>query len=357
VVSRIRCACSGERETLTNLIRREMTRLMEAACADAKITPADIGTVSVVGNPCMQQLFLGMDVENLARIPFAPVLQRADLRPAGVFLPGCDHAVLITVPDIAGFVGADTVGCILATDLDGREDMTLMVDIGTNGELVLGNCHRMIACATAAGPALEGERIRFGMRGAPGAIDHVWMENGKLCCSVIGGGKAVGICGSGLIDAAAVLVETGLVNRRGRLAKHLRETDGQRVFDLIDGVYLTQDDIRQLQMAKGAIAAGIELMAAHLDTKIGDIRQVLLAGAFGSFIDPRNACRIGLLPPVLSEKIRAVGNAAGSGARRLACNKNELDRAQEIVKKAEFLELAALPAFPRCFAKNMEFRL
>ena len=159
------------------------------------------------------------------------------------------------------------------TQLDRAEELTLMVDIGTNGEMVLGNRTRMASCATAAGPALEGARIRFGMRGAEGAIDHVWLEDGKLCCSVIGGGKAVGICGSGLIDAVAVLVDTGLVNRRGRLqsseqaavlADHLREEDGQRIFELTDGIYLTQGDIREVQMAKGAIAAGIDLMAKHL---------------------------------------------------------------------------------------------
>ena len=140
------------------------------------------------------------------------------------------------------------------------------------------------------------------------------------------------------------------------LADHFREVDGQRVFDLIDGIYVTQNDIREVQMAKGAIAAGIELMAAHLGLRVEDIQQVLLAGAFGSLVNAESACRIGLLPPVLLDKIRAVGNAAGSGARRLACNKSELERAQEIVEKAEFLELAALPGFQRCFAKNMEFK-
>lgn len=365
VVSRIQAALRGEMETLTKLIRREMTDLMNKACKVAKIAPADIGVVSVVGNPCMQQIFLGKGPDNLARPPFAPVLTHGDIGSAGAYLPGGDNALLLTVPDIAGYVGADTVGCVLSTKLDHREDMTLMVDIGTNGEMVLGNCRRMVSCATAAGPALEGAGIHFGMRGAEGAIDHVWLEDGKLCCSVIGGGEAKGICGSGLIDAVAVLVETGLVNRRGRLqsreqaavlAEYVREVDGQRVFDLTDGVHLTQDDIRQVQLAKGAIAAGIDLMAAHLGIRVEDIGRVLLAGAFGSYIWPENACRIGLLPPVLADRIEAVGNAAGSGARRLACNKNELERAQRIVEKAEFLELASLPGFQRCFAKNMEFQ-
>ena len=365
VISRIQAALGGEQEKLTGRIRREMTGLMKKVCLDAGITPAQIGVVSVVGNPCMQQLFLGIDVGNLARIPFAPVLLHPDIYEAKEYLPGCENAKLLIVPDISGYVGADTVGCVLATDVDRAQELTLMVDIGTNGEMVLGNRSRMAACATAAGPALEGARIRFGMRGAEGAIDHVWLETGKLRCSVIGGGKAVGICGSGLIDAVAVLVEAGLVNRRGRLqgreqavllADHLGEVDGQRIFSLIDGVYLTQDDIREVQMAKGAIAAGIDLMAQHLGVAVGEIRHVLLAGAFGSFIRPENACRIGLLPSILRDRIEAVGNAAGSGARRLACNRGELERARGIVEKTEFLELAVLPGFQRCFAKNMEFK-
>ena len=365
VISRIQCALSGEEQQLTKVIRREMVNLMKKACREAGVCMEQISVVSVVGNPCMQQLFLGISPENLARIPFAPVLTKGDVVSAGEYLTGCDNAKLLIVPDISGYVGADTVGCVLATEIDRTEPVTLMVDIGTNGEMVLGNRDRMVSCATAAGPALEGARIRFGMRGAEGAIDHVWLENGMLRCSVIGGGEAKGICGSGLIDAVSVLVEAGLVNRRGRmqsreqaavLAGHLREADGQRVFDLTDGIYLTQNDIREVQMAKGAIAAGIDLMAAHLGIGVGDIEQVLLAGAFGSFIRPENACRIGLLPPALRERIRAVGNAAGSGARRLSCNTSELARAEQIVAKTEFLELAAMPGFQRCFAKNMEFQ-
>lgn len=364
VISRIQCALAGEEELLTRLIRREMTALMNEACGEAGIRPAEIGVVSVVGNSCMQQLFLGLHPENLAQIPFAPILTKAEVCSAETYLPECENAKLLIVPDIAGFVGADTVGCVLATQIDRMEPVTLMVDIGTNGEMVLGNRDRMAACAAAAGPALEGANIRFGMRGAEGAIDHVWMESGTLRCGVIGGGKAKGICGSGLIDAVAVLVEAGLVNRRGRLqsreqaavlADHCAEAEGQRVFHLTDGVYITQDDIRQVQMAKGAIAAGIDLMAAHLGIAVEDIDRVLLAGAFGSFIDAENACRIGLLPRALRGKIQSVGNAAGSGARRLACNKSELQRAQEIVEKTEFLELASQPDFRRCFAKNMEF--
>ena len=364
VISRIQRALAGEMEAQTRLIREQMGSLLGDACRQAGVLPETVGVISVVGNPCMQQLFLGIMPENLAKIPFAPVLTKAEVGEAGDIFLCCPHAALVTVPDISGYVGADTVGCVLASGLDREEKRTLLVDIGTNGEMVLGNRERMIACATAAGPALEGAKIRFGMRGEPGAIDHAALVGNTLSLSVIGGGEAAGICGSGLIDIAAVLLNAGVVNARGRLAEpgtalplgdRIFETEGQRCFRLTDSVYLTQDDIRQLQMAKGAIASGIELMAAQLGGGVETIERVLLAGAFGSFIRPESACRIGLLPPQLLDRIQAIGNAAGSGARRVACSGAELQRAQTIADRAEFLELAALPEFQRTFAKSMRF--
>lgn len=236
------------------------------------------------------------------------------------------------------------------------DKMTLLVDIGTNGEMVLGNKDVMIACSTAAGPALEGARICFGMRGAPGAVDHVSCSDGKLLTHVIGEKETVGICGSGLIDAAAVLLEAGWINKRGRIQKHCpyyEELGEERIVRLTKDVYLTQNDIREVQMAKGAIAAGIVLMAGQLGISLEEIDQVFLAGAFGSFMNPHSACRIGLLPAVLETKIQAVGNAAGSGAKIAAMNRREFERAGELTKEIRFLELAELPDFQHVFARNM----
>ena len=350
VISRIQAALGGEMEQLSALIRKSMTELTKTVCAEAEASPETIGVVSVVGNPAMQQLFLGISPENLSKVPFEPVLTTARDIPCGDILPACPNARLLIVPDIGGFVGADTVGCLLATKLYEKEEITLLVDIGTNGELVLGNKDRMIACATAAGPALEGANIRFGMRASDGAIDHVWLENGTVKCSVIGGAEATGICGSGLIDAVAVGLKLGLINKRGRI-----END-ERIFRLTDSVYLTQEDIRQLQLAKGAICAGIQLLAKQLGIQIEDIQKVQLAGAFGSFLNPESACRIGLLPEQLLDKIEAVGNAAGSGAKLLACDKAMLPFTQELKDRVEFLELASLQQFPKTFAKAMLFR-
>lgn len=349
VISRIQWALQGHMEALTNAIRKCTDALAHSLCEKAGVAPAQVGVISIVGNPAMQQLFLGIRPDNLAQIPFAPALTRAEAVNACGYLPAFEHAVLLIVPDISGFVGADTLAAVLATGIDRQEEMTLLVDIGTNGEMVMGNRHRLVACSAAAGPALEGANIRFGMGARAGAIDHVWSENGRIQYSVIGGGEAVGICGSGLIDAVAVALDQGLINERGRV-----QTE-DRILYLTDRVYLTQDDIRQVQLAKGAIAAGIALMASHLGISLRDIRRVYLAGAFGTYLRPASACRIGLLPGELEDSIQAVGNAAGSGAMLLAISGPQVHRAGPLASQIEFLELASAPGFQRCFATQMRF--
>ena len=350
VISRIQAAMRGELQQETTVIRDGMTSLIRQVCETACIDPAQIGVVSVVGNPAMQQLFLGINPENLAGVPFAPVLTAAKYVSCKEILPICPNAQLLIVPDISGYIGADTMGCVLSTELYKKEEITLMVDIGTNGEMVLGNKDRMIACSTAAGPALEGANIQFGMRGTDGAIDHIWLENGEVRCSVIGGGKPKGICGSGLIDGIAVGLDIGLLNKRGRILNE------HHSFRLTEDIYLTQDDIRQVQLAKGAIYAGIDLMAKQLGLEVEEIQRVQLAGAFGNYLNPRSACRIGLLPEELQDRIEPIGNAAGSGAKMMACDRKLLPLTQELIHKIEFLELASLPEFSRTFAKSMNFR-
>lgn len=349
VISRIRHALNGHLEELTSAIGKCITVLTQRLCDNAGIPPRQIRRVSIVGNPAMQQLFLGIRPDNLAQLPFAPVLTEAKTLPARNHIPLLEQAELLIVPNISGFVGADTVACILATELYKQENLTLLVDIGTNGEMVLGNRDRMVACSAAAGPALEGANIQFGMGGQTGAIDHVRWAAGQFQCSVLGGGEAAGICGSGIIDAVAAAWDAGLINRRGRI-----HNDDRRI-SLTDRVYFSQEDVRQVQLAKGAIAAGIERMAQHLDVALQDIQQVYLAGAFGTFMDSVSACKIGLLPAVLEPKITAIGNAAGSGAKILACNAYAMNIAQAVVRQTQWLDLASDPGFGRSFARNMGF--
>ena len=349
VISRIAHALNGQMQALTDRIRACLQEMTLALCQKSGVTAEAIRTVSIVGNPAMQQFYFGIRPENLARIPFAPALTQARTVKAEAYLPVCPNAQMLIVPDISGFVGADTVACVLATALGDEKEPALLVDIGTNGEMVLTDGSRMTACSAAAGPALEGANIRFGMRARAGAIDHVRVECGMIKCSVIGGGEARGICGSGLIDAVAAALELGLLNSRGKI---LRE-DG--IIPLTDTVRLTQEDIRQVQLAKGAIAAGIHLMAAQLGITVGDIQKVYLAGAFGTYLQPGSACRIGLLPAVLESRIMAAGNAAGSGAKMLACDPPMLSYTQTLANRIECMELAAQPEFRRCFADHMRF--
>ena len=349
VVSRIRAAENGQQAALTTQIRACLEQMTTDLCRRGSIPPEEVTLVSVVGNPAMQQLFLGVSTENLARPPFAPKLTRLEQQPAREVLPCLPHAVLLTLPDISGFVGADTLGCLLSTAMDTAEEMTLLVDIGTNGEMVLGNRHRLIACSTAAGPALEGAHIHCGMTAAPGAIDRVSIENGAMVCHTIGDVTATGICGSGLISAVAAALELGLLNNRGKILAE----DGQ--ISLTAQVFLTQEDIRQVQLAKGAIAAGIMLLADRMGIPLEEISRVYLAGAFGTYLDPKAACRIGLLPVELDGKIETVGNAALAGAALLTQDAHLLRRVQSAADRTEDLNLSNAPDFPRTFAKCMRF--
>jgi uncharacterized 2Fe-2S/4Fe-4S cluster protein (DUF4445 family) len=248
------------------------------------------------------------------------------------------------------FVGADITCAVQASGMCSREETTLLCDIGTNGEIALWKDGKLYVTSTAAGPAFEGAGISCGCGSVIGAVDKVWVEDGEICAHTIGEQQAVGVCGSGLIDAVAVGLQLGLLNKRGRICNE------ERVLHLTQDVYLTQDDIRQVQLAKGAIHAGILLMCRKLGITITDIKQVLLAGAFGSFMDPANACLMGLLPRECAGRITAVGNAAGTGAKMLACDPSLLQQAQALTQHIEFLELGSLPEFAKAFALSMNFR-
>ena len=354
VISRIKEAMNGSLKQLTSSIRKALTQITLKLCDKTGIQPEEISTVCVVGNPCMQQLFMGLDPSNLATIPFAPVLTQTKIVKAETFLPILKKADFLVVPDISGYVGADTLACVMSTQLYKSDDIILMLDIGTNGEMVLGSKERMAACSTAAGPALEGADIRFGMRAKDGAIDHVLAENNLLSCHVMGEGKAEGLCGSGLIDAVAKSLVTGHINEFGRI-QDTEEKEGGRFIPLKDDVFLTQEDIRKVQLAKGAIAAGIKLMAEHLGISFEEISHVYLAGAFGSYIDPVSACEIGLIPEELLQKTTAIGNAAGAGSCRMAKNHQEFLQCQEVRDRIEFLELASLAEFQYEFVEQMNF--
>ena len=266
---------------------------------------------------------------------------------------------------------------MLSVAFDQLEPMTLMIDIGTNGELVMGNKNHMVTTSTAAGPAFEGAKIECGMRGSKGAISHITVENNELKLEIIENVKPVGICGSGLIDILAVMIRHGFIDNYGRLceadeledafaisqAHRIQEKDGKPVFILVPAeesangtdIYISQKDIREVQLAKGAIAAGIQIMAEKLSIRPEDIQQVYLAGAFGNYMDAENACEIGLIPYELRKRIIPIGNAAGEGAKLAVVNRGQYDYACEMAKKAEFIELATESCFQDTFVDELEF--
>lgn len=349
VISRIEYAMEGHAQELSACIRGALAELTESAAKQAGISPTDITAASIVGNTAMHHLLLEIDPKPLTVPPYMPNVSEGLTLPPEGLLPINPAGTVRILPNIAGFVGADTVGCLLATKLDTLDDLTLMIDIGTNGEMVLGNKHRRIACSTAAGPAFEGAKIECGMRGAPGAVDHVTVEDGKLRFHVIGEGEAVGLCGSGLLDLIAALLETEEISESGRMESgSTYQLEGTKV-------YLTQKDVREVQLAKAAIRAGIELMCKRMGVKAEDIRQVLLAGAFGNYLDPRSACAIGMIPPVLRERIIPIGNAAGEGAKMAVLNVEEYEYSKRLAQGTEFLELASMPEFNDCYVDCLCF--
>lgn len=378
VILRSNYAQNGHEQDLSRTVRKAMHQIIGNLCETAAISREDIFQISFVGNTCMHHLFLQITTGSLVHSPYNPAVSEPLLLCANDY--GLDihpQGRLMMLPNIAGFVGADTMGCLLATDFDTKSSITLMIDIGTNGELVLGNKERMITCSTAAGPAFEGAKIACGMRGALGAIDHLSFEGDALTFTTIGGKSPCGICGSGLMDLIALLLSYGFLDSSGRLlsveeltnpvaktnAWRVITVDGKRAFllvaakDTLQGkdIYLTQKDVREVQLAKGAIAAGISLLCQKLSIETKDIEEVLIAGAFGNYMSPKSACAIGLIPPALLHRITPIGNAAGEGAKIAVLNQKEFEHTKALAERIEFLELATEPDFQDCFVDELEF--
>jgi uncharacterized 2Fe-2S/4Fe-4S cluster protein (DUF4445 family) len=346
---------------LQDCIVEKLNEMLKKLAAQVGAETSDIFQMSVVGNTCMQHLFLGISPASLSHAPYTPAIRQSlRLRAIDQGLHIHPKGQLLVLPDIAGYVGADTCGCLLAVHPDQKEEITLMLDIGTNGEMVLGNKDRLVTCSTAAGPAFEGAKITCGMRGASGAVDHVFLKDGQIRYTTVDDVPAVGICGSGLIDLVAVLLQMGRIDDGGRLASGQEDP---QVFVLVPpeesgnqrGVFLNQKDVREVQLAKAAIAAGIQILMEQLGITEKDIAKVYLAGAFGNYMNPKSAGAIGMIPTGLTDRIEAVGNAAGEGARIALCNEEEFIKSDALVERIEFVELAAMPQFQDCFVDELGF--
>ncbi len=349
--------------------------LLSRLCETAHVARPEVYQVVLAGNTTMQHLLCGLDVEPLGRVPFAPVTSAGLAVPAHQLKLGIHprgRAALL--PVIGGFVGGDTVAGMLATELDAAEGATLMIDIGTNGEIVLAANGELLAASAAAGPAFEGARISCGMRAAPGAIEKVLVD-GDVQLGVIGDLAPAGLCGSGLVDLVAGLLDAGIITPEGRLlpaneapqslAQPLRDRltggpDGQPAVLLAGrgdrAIHLTQRDVRELQLAAGAIRAGVTLLLKQAGLTGEDLQRVLIAGGFGSFIRRNHAQRIGLLPAgVPHERIHYVGNASLAGARWVLLSARARERAEQIARGTRHVELSQDPAFQMEFAEAMIF--
>jgi len=337
----------------------------------AGVEASDIVDVVCVGNTCMHHIFLGCDPRHLGRSPFTPVIHHSmDVRASEIGLKVSPGAYIHLLPVIAGFVGADTVGVLIAEEPYNRDEITLIIDVGTNGELILGNRNRLICSSCATGPAFEGATIRHGMRAAQGAIEaiHIDPSNLEVEFNIIGKDevKAKGICGSGIIDGVAEMFTAGILKKNGQFNKDLKtrrlRLDSKGPEFVIawphetttdQEIVICLDDVRAVQMAKGAIYAAAKLMMYELGVRHLD--RVILAGAFGSFINRKSATAIGLFPDCELENVRAVGNAAGDGARMALLNINKRKEADLKSAKVEYVELTTRPAFQKEYARAMYF--
>lgn len=361
--------------TLQSRVVETINNLLESLLAEAGVARENVYEAVAVGNATMLHLLLGIDPEPISVAPFIPTLTEAVTVPASqIGLQLHPEARLSTLPHLGAYVGADIVGGVLATGLARGSDerLRLYIDVGTNGEIVLGSSRRTLATAAPAGPAFEGAQIKCGMRASEGAIEGVQISD-DVRIQVIGGDvRPVGLCGSGLVDAVAELVRNGIVDSSGRMARpealrgrlpdavvdRLIEVDGVRAFLLSlpeEGIVLTQPDVRALQFAKAAIAAGVQVLLEKLDVKAEELYEVLLAGSFGSYINPASARAIGLVPWLPVERIVAVGNAAGEGAKIALLSFREREAANRIPEFIEYVELSGRPEFNDIFTEALAF--
>ena len=380
VLSRITYAMTKKDglDSLHQTIIKSLNQIAGRAAAQAGIRRQDIADVTIVGNTCMHHIFLNIDPQYIGKVPFPPSIHHSlDVKARDLGLKISSGAYVHVLPIKAGFVGADNVGVLIAEEPYNQDDLVLLIDIGTNGELILGNRDKLISCSCATGPAFEGAKIKYGMRAAPGAIEKIEInpttrevrfkvigkENWNTDLEDVG---AQGICGSGIIDAASQLLVTGIIDRTGRFrtdlpTRRLRITEKGPEFVIAwadetsigRDIVVCQEDVRNIQLAKAAMYAGAKVIMRRLGVEKLD--KVILAGAFGSYINQKSAAIIGLFPDCALENIYAVGNAAGDGARIALLNVDKRVEADEIARRVEYVELTVEPDFERHFIQAMYF--
>ena len=363
-------------ENLHHLVINDLNWITTRILKTAGCQPDDIFVAVAAGNTTMQHILLSISPVGIAEAPFSPVLTD------GLIVNALDmglqlhpEALLYTLPMKSGYIGGDLISVALTSGVAEQEkEIILGLDLGTNGEIFLGNSKRLLTCSAAAGPAMEGARISRGMIAKAGAIDGVSFEDGKLCYRIISNIKPKGICGSGLVDLIAVLLHYGIINAEGLIClpeQSITEDLSSRVINrsgvndfLIASaeesydnkpIYLTQKDVRELQLAKGAIAAGIKTLMDEIGIDVQDIDHVYLAGALGNYVDPYSTIRTGLIPRVDPAIIKSLGNAASTGASMVLLAKSYWQKASELAQFIEHIELSHRSDFNQYFVEHIDF--
>lgn len=366
VIARIEAARDPESaRAMGHGVREAIGEMAQGLCAAQGLSAATIGRIVLCGNTVMQHLVCDLDPSGIGVFPFTASTLFGANRPIALPCIG-GTADAYFAPCVSGYVGGDITAGLLATGIADRHTPALFIDIGTNGEMALGDASGILCCATAAGPAFEGAGITCGMAALPGAVSHGSWDGNGFRLETIGGAQPKGFCGSGLLDAMACMISAGLVDETGRISeagevegiagRFLGDAAGQRACYLDEQrtVYLTQEDVRKVQLAKGALRAGVETLLRTAGVSCDDVGSVFLAGGFGTHLNPTSALKMGMIPPALGPKVQSVGNAAGKGAVMLL-DEGERSKIRSLTDTCEYLELSTNSLFNGLFIESMGF--
>ncbi len=371
IISRIAVAIQSpeNQDRLHRSLVEGVKHLLHDACFEAGKSPEDVYDIVLVGNTVMQHFVLGTDTYPLSRNPFMPEdIGHRNLKPHVLNLS--PNGRVYVPPLIAGFIGADCVAATLATGIHKNDELSFLMDIGTNTEIVVGKRDHMVACSCASGPAFEGAHIKHGMRAATGAIEGVWVspESREPRIKVIDDSMAVGICGSGLIDLLSEMLKTGIMDSSGRIIDRnsnprIRKQDGvseyvvawRRDTGIDSDIVITQLDVRELQKGKAAIFSGSRMLMKKMGVSPRDFKNIYMAGAFGTYINRESALNIGMIPEFSLQDIEQVGNAAGTGARMTLLSRKARREAQGIREKTDYIELATSKGYNKEYIDALMF--
>ncbi len=369
VVSRIAYANQGAsyRKTLQKRVVTDLNQMAASLCQSVGAEVDQIADFVVVGNTAMHHLFAGLSVQQLGEAPYVPALRGALRFPAReIGLVGAPGAAVYLPPNIAGYVGADHTAMLLAAGLEDAEGIDLALDIGTNTEISLAKGGKLVSCSCASGPAFEGAHIHAGMRAVPGAIERAEFHAGEWLLSTIEKAPPVGICGSGILDVVASLLQSGQIDSAGRFTemalRRVNHPQGGALL-LVPGeksgtgkdILVTRSDIREIQLAKAAIRAGVEALLRATGTRAEEIESFIVAGAFGTYLHVDSAIGIGMFPELPRNRFRQIGNAAGVGAQQMLVSKAARQAAEAILEKMDYLELTTDPGFMESYVDAMGF--